>query len=147
MARTDQSPSASGLNTSLAFVLGGVYALVGLIGFAVTGSVDFAASHGGTLLGIFMLNPLHNVVHLLVGGLLLAGASRGERAASGVNALVGSVYLLVGVLGLFLIGHAANILALNEADNGLHFASAAVLLLAGAGAMSRRRMPVVDGTR
>jgi hypothetical protein len=48
-----------------------------------------------------------------------------------VNTLVGGVYLVVGLLGLFLVGSGANILALNGADNVLHFASAALLLAVG----------------
>jgi hypothetical protein len=53
---------------------------------------------------------------------------------------VGAVYLLVGILGLFLVGSEANILALNSADNVLHFASAVVLL--GIGLSADKRVTV-----
>jgi hypothetical protein len=43
----------------------------------------------------------------------------------------GAVYLLVGVVGPFVTGTAANILALNTADHFLHIGSAIVLLVAG----------------
>ena len=51
----------------------------------------------------------------------------------GANTLVGAVYLLVGVIGLFIANDTseANILSLNGADNVLHFASALVLLGVG----------------
>jgi Domain of unknown function (DUF4383) len=123
-------------NRLLGSAFGAVYILVGLLGFTVSGGHGFAATGGGKLLGIFMVNPLHNVVHLLVGALLLAGAAGGEAAASRVNTLVGGVYLAVGVLGLFILTSSANIVALNSADNVLHFLSAAVLL--GTGLAVRR---------
>ena len=55
------------------------------------------------------------------------------RAAKGANTLFGAVYLAVGVLGLFLVGTKANILALNGADNGLHLVLGAALLGVGLG--------------
>jgi hypothetical protein len=118
------------------YVRGAVYLLVGLLGFAVTSGVGFAATDGGSLLG-FEVNPLHNVVHLAVGAALVLAARQGVAASRAVNTAVGGVYLLVGVLGLFILGSSANILALNGADNVLHVASAAVLLGVGLGADRR----------
>jgi hypothetical protein len=122
-------------NRLLATVFGVVYLLVGLLGFAVTGVNNFAGTGGDTLV-VFDVNPLHNIVHLGIGGLLLA-ASRTVSSARAANTGVGAVYLAVGVLGLFLIGTDLNILALNGADNVLHFASAVVLLGVGLGADKR----------
>lgn len=122
-------------NRLLATVFGVVYLLVGLLGFAVTGVNNFAGTEGDTLI-VFDVNPLHNIVHLGIGGLLLA-ASRTVSSARAANTGVGAVYLAVGVLGLFLIGTDLNILALNGADNVLHFASAVVLLGVGLGADKR----------
>jgi hypothetical protein len=117
-------------NRLLAAVFGGVYLLVGLVGFAVTGGVGFADTEGNPLI-VFEVNPLHNIVHLLIGAGLLFAALRGPGLAKGANTLVGAVYLLVGLLGLFLVGSSANILALNGADNVLHFATAILLLGVG----------------
>ena len=117
-------------NRLLGAVFGAVYVLVGLVGFAVTGGVGFAATDGQSLI-IFDLNPLHNVVHLAVGAVLLAAALTSASAARGVNTLVGGVYLLVGIVGLFVTTSDANILALNGPDNALHLASALVLLGVG----------------
>ncbi len=123
-------------NVLVGYVLGAVYLLVGLLGFVVTSGVGFAATEGGSLLG-FEVNPLHNVVHVAVGAALVLAARQGVAASRAVNTAVGGVYLLVGVLGLFILGSSANILALNGADNVLHVVSAAVLLGVGLGADRR----------
>jgi hypothetical protein len=111
-------------------VFGAVYVLVGLAGFAVTGFGDFAGTNTGDKLIVFEINPLHNIVHLAIGALLLF-ASRAVSTAKGANTLVGAVYLLVGIVGLFILDSSANILSLNSADNVLHLASAIVLLGVG----------------
>jgi hypothetical protein len=117
-------------NRTLGTVFGVVYLLVGLAGFAVTGGVGFASTEGNPLI-FFEVNPLHNIIHLAIGAALLVSARTSVRAAKSMNTAVGAVYLLVGVLGLFLIGSGANILALNGADNVLHLASALLLLGVG----------------
>src|SRR5674536_355137 len=132
-----------GLNRQVGYVFGVVYLLVGLLGFFVK-SNGFAATDGGKLLGIFMVNPLHNIVHLAVGALLVYGASRGEAMSRNVNILVGGIYLVVGIIGLFILSSSANILALNSADNGLHFVSAVLLLGVG---LAGSRGPVRPGIR
>jgi hypothetical protein len=120
-----------GLNVRVGGVFGAIYLLVGLLGFTVSGGYDFAGMDGGKLLGLFMVNPLHNIAHLLIGALLVAAATRGEALSARTNTLVGGVYLLLGIVGLFILSNDVNILALNTADNVLHFGSAAVLLGVG----------------
>ncbi len=121
-------------NRLVATIFGAVYILVGLLGFAVTGGVEFLATEGGLLLGIFMVNPLHNIAHLLIGAALLIAGLASARAAKTVNIVVGAAYLLLGIVGFFLVGTALNILALNTFDHFLHLASALVLLGVGLGA-------------
>ena len=118
-------------NRLVATIFGAVYILVGLLGFAVTSGVGFIATEGGLLLGIFEVNPLHNIAHLLIGAALLIAGLKSVPAAKAVNIAVGAVYLLLGVVGFFLVDTALNILALNTADHFLHLASALVLLGVG----------------
>ncbi len=118
-------------NRLVATIFGAVYILVGLLGFAVTGGVGFIATEGGLLLGIFEVNPLHNIAHLLIGAALLIAGIVSARAAKIVNIVVGATYLLLGIVGFFLVGTALNILALNTFDHFLHLASAIVLLGVG----------------
>jgi hypothetical protein len=122
---------ARAIQPLLGFVFGATYLIVGLAGFTVSEGHTFAGHDGGKLLGVFMVNPLHNVAHLAVGALLLGAAYAGARSARVANAAVGGVYLLLGAVGLFVLGSSANILALNSPDNVLHLASALVLLGAG----------------
>ncbi|GAA1048439.1 DUF4383 domain-containing protein [Arthrobacter russicus] len=117
-------------NRLLATGFGAVYLLVGILGFFVTSGLGFAGTQGNNLI-IFAVNPLHNVIHLAIGAALLIAGLSSTAAAKGVNTAVGAVYLLVGILGLFLLGSSLNIIALNGADNVLHLASAVVLLGVG----------------
>ena len=133
-------------NRIVATVFGAVYLLVGLLGFAFTGGVGFIATEGGLLLGIFEVNPLHNVAHLLIGAALLIAGLSNVRAAKTVNIIIGAAYLLLGVVGFFLDGTALNILALNTFDHFLHLASALVLLGVGLGAERTVRSDVPGRT-
>jgi len=130
-------------NRLLATTFGAVYLLVGLLGFLVTAGVDFFATEGGKLI-IFEVNPLHNVIHLAIGAVLLIAGLGSVRASKLANSTVGAVYLLVGILGLFLASTSLNIIALNGADNVLHLASAIVLLSVG---LSQDKAPVARTAR
>jgi len=118
-------------NRLLGAVFGVVYLLVGLIGFAVTGFDGFVDTDTNEKVIFFEVNPLHNIAHLGIGALLLFSAMKSVAAAKGSNVLVGAVYLLLGIVGLFILDSEANILSLNRADNVLHLASAALLLGVG----------------
>lgn len=118
-------------SAKLALGLGVVYVLIGLVGFALTGFSGFA-DHDGPRLLFFEINPLHNVVHLGVGAGLIWGAMASSAGLRGVTLVIASVYALVGVLGFFVIGTSANILALNVADNLLHLGTAALLFYVAA---------------
>jgi hypothetical protein len=118
-------------------LFGAVYVLVGVAGFLVTGLSGFASTSGDKLL-LFGVNPLHNLVHVAVGAVWLA-ASRSEASARAASTLIGAVYLLVGVVGLFLSGSGdLNLLNLNQPDNALHLASALLGLWFG---LAGRRQP------
>lgn len=108
-------------NKLIATVFGAVYLLVGLLGFFATGGRDLV---------IFAVNPLPNVIHVAIGAALLLAGLKSVPAARSVNTVVGGVYLVVGVVGLFLLNSALNI-ALNGADNVLHLASAVLLVGVG----------------
>ncbi len=124
---------------TFALAFGVVYLLIGLVGFAVTGFDGFAAESYNEELVIFALNPLHNIVHIAIGGLWI-GSSRTHQAAKSTNTLVGAVYGLVFLLGLLGVLKFLAIEDAAEPDNYLHLVTAALALYFGtAGAEGRGR--------
>ncbi|HVL98499.1 MAG TPA: DUF4383 domain-containing protein [Egibacteraceae bacterium] len=120
------------INQIFGYAFGAVYVAVGLLGFAVTGGVGFVSPEGGLLLGIFEVNPLHNIVHLAVGAGFILGAVGGLGSARLVNTAIGVVYVAVAFLGVIVPESSqANLLALNVADHALHFATGALALGVG----------------
>lgn len=116
-------------NQMFGYIFGTVYLAVGFAGFAATNGVRFAATSGGRELHFFSVNPLHNEIHIAVGALLMLASFAGPAISRGVNLIVGSVYLVLALIGPFLVGTSANILGLNLSDHLLHFATAALALV------------------
>ena len=108
----------------VALVIGGTLLLVGALGFT--------ASDERWLFGILSVNAAQNVLHLVVGAILV-GVSFTRRAPL-FAAIIGTVLLAIGIAGLFIIRTPYNVIAVNGAANLLHFVSAAVLLAVGLGA-------------
>ncbi|GGI06538.1 DUF4383 domain-containing protein [Egicoccus halophilus] len=109
----------------LALAIGVLYVLIGIAGFFVTGFDGFADPDGELLLGVFEVNPLHNIVHLLIGAAGLALWNRLDRARI-YGWLLAIGYGATFVYGLFVANtdDQANFLALNQPDNWLHLGSA-----------------------
>jgi Domain of unknown function (DUF4383) len=114
-----------------------VFLAVGVLGFipGITtnyGTMDAAGHHSeALLLGIFQVSVLHNIVHLLFGivGLALARSFSGARAY-----LIGGgvVYAVLWVYGLVVDDmSSANFVPMNTADDWLHLALAAGMILLG----------------
>ena len=117
---------ARSVNSTVALAFGAIYALVGVVGFFVTGDVPFAGKDGDPLI-LFDVNGLHNIVHLLIGVALIA-ASRTTASARGANLAIGATYVVLGVLGPVINDTAVDVIGLNGADHLLHLASGAVLV-------------------
>ena len=122
-------------NRVIGIIFGVIFIVLGLVGFTSTTGVEFFATNGGLLLGIFEVNLAHNLLHLLIGTALFIAALAGPKLSALANAGLGAVFLMLGLAGLFLVDSPLNFLALNVADNVLHFGSAAVLLAVGLGAL------------
>jgi Domain of unknown function (DUF4383) len=116
------------LNQKVAIAFGAIYILVGILGFFFTDKF-IGPAEGDKLLGIFAVNHLHNIVHLLIGVVLFVSGRAGDRQARSMNMTIGAIYLLLGVLGWFIDGDGAiNFVNLNPADHILHLLSGAVLV-------------------
>lgn len=108
-------------NRLVAQIVGAVLVLVGLLGFVLVPSGD------GLLLGLFGVNLLHNLVHLLSGAILLGAAfMQGGRNARLTNMILGAVYIVVAVATW--IGPLADLFNLDMMDAGLHAVIGLVLL-------------------
>jgi hypothetical protein len=103
----------------LGLAFGAIYLLVGIVGFFITGFDDFAGNSQHEMLLFFMINPLHNIVHIVIGvaGLLLSRTLAGARTYGWLLA-VG--YAAAFVYGLFAVGQDWDVLNINGADNVLH---------------------------
>ena len=94
------------MNTStMAMVFGVVFALVGVVGFFPSppppDAPALAVEHGhGLALGLFPINTLHNLVHLLFGVLGIAAAMGALMSPRGYFQLVAISYALLTVMGL-----------------------------------------------
>jgi hypothetical protein len=108
-----------------AIVLGIVLVLVGLLGFFQP-----------IVLGVFRVNTAHNLVHIISGLVLLAGAFTTFGSGMALK-VVGVVYVIIAVAGFlpFLYGADGTMLLgfieMNDADKWLHVVLAVVFLAAG----------------
>ena len=76
-----------------------LYITIGIVGFFVTGFSNFVQNTGDTLIG-FHINPMHNLVHLLIGSFLVLMSTRASvAAAEGAIMGVGLFYVVAFVIG------------------------------------------------
>lgn len=124
----------------LAQIFGWAFIAIGLAGFFVTGSsMDPSHLTAPRLFGLFPVNVLHNVVHLLFGVWgILAYRSLGGARAYFVGA--GVVYLLLAALGT-VAQDGFGLVPLGGNDVGLHIFLALGLLASSF--IARRTAPVV----
>ncbi|HEX2094129.1 MAG TPA: DUF4383 domain-containing protein [Longimicrobiaceae bacterium] len=115
----------------VAQILGGVFILIGLLGFFVDGGTSMVADPDPApeLLGLFPVNLLHNIAHL---GLGIWGvvASRSWSAAKTFNQVAGIIYLLLTVLA-FVSDSTFGLMPIGGHDIWLHALLAAVQLYFG----------------
>src|SRR5437764_12803574 len=80
---------------SLGMLFGLVFLAVGILGFVPGITKD------DMLLGIFMVNPAHSIVHIASGIVFLLCGMAGAGASSMFFKIFGVVYALVAILGFF----------------------------------------------
>ena len=112
----------------VALVFGAIYLAAGVLGFLpFLGGSYSLTDHA--LLGIFQVNLLHNLVHIVIGiaGLAAAASMANSRTFCQV---VGVILLLLGVLGVF-VAKPFGLLDIGGLDIALHLVSGAVLTYFG----------------
>jgi len=109
-----------------AIIFGIVFLLVGVLGFVP------GITTGQMLLGIFHVNAVHNIVHLLSGAVALITGLTSTAAARMYFRVFGIVYALVAILGFFIgNGLLLGLISNNMADTWLHVLIALVALALG----------------
>lgn len=99
------------------------YLLIGVLGFipGVTVADNTSNMAGdGLLLGIFGVNLMHNLSHLLFGAILIYGGTSGPVRT--VNKIMSVIFLILFISGF--IPAIADLVHANMADTLLHLASA-----------------------
>ncbi|HEY0010665.1 MAG TPA: DUF4383 domain-containing protein [Candidatus Paceibacterota bacterium] len=122
---------------TLAIVFGIVFVLVAVLGFVDSG---IAGENG-----IFQTDTLHDLVHLILGLILLVVAFTAPARSAAWLKILGIVYLVLAVLGFLTIPEGGELLGLvlmNTADHWLHVVLGIALILAG---MAGRKNDVSGG--
>src|SRR5438270_13649511 len=111
-----------------ALVFGVIYLAVGILGFLPFLGGSFTLTNT-KLLGIFQINLLHNLVHVVIGIAGLAAASSTANSRT-YGQIVGVLLLLLGVIGVFS-ANPLGLVYLGGLDIALHLVSGAVLAYFG----------------
>ena len=120
-----------------ALLFGIIFLAVGVLGFipGITsdyGRLDVFDDVGAKLLGIFGVNILENIVHLLYGVAGLLAARRSWSAAKNYFIAGGAIYLVLWLYGLVIDEQsAANFVGLNMAAHWLHFVLGVAMVAVG----------------
>jgi hypothetical protein len=105
---------------TVTWVLGIVLFAVGVLGFV-----------NDPVLGLFEVDMVHNLVHLISGIVAIAAVASGESYARLFLIIFGIVYGAVAVIGFVQGDSVLGLITINEADNYLHTAIALVCLAVG----------------
>jgi len=115
--------------TKISLVLGVVYVLVGVLGFIPGITVPNGGMSGqGLLLGIFAVNTVHNLAHLVLGAALIWAATSADNVRM-INKGLAVVFAIL-VVGS-LIAPIVEGVAINPPDTGLHLLSLIVTAAVG----------------
>lgn len=114
----------------IALAFGSIFLLLGVLGFApaLTPIID-GMPH---LFGLFMVDVLHNLIHVASGAAGLLAASS-ERYSRWYLQIMGLVYAGVALAGFLQGTTVLGLFEVNTADNLLHTALVVALLGAGLG--------------
>lgn len=114
----------------VAQIFGIIFILVAIVGFLATGmNMEADPVRAPHLLGLFPVNALHNVVHLLLGiwGLV---ASRSFSGARSYARIAGVLYIVLAVVG-FIAPNGFGLVPLGGNDIWLHAVLGIVLAAVG----------------
>jgi hypothetical protein len=132
---------------AVAVLVGVLFVIIGVIGFAATGLDGFASRGDPDRLFWLALNPLQNLVHLAVGAAGIVLSARLDRARIFGWALTVALGSLFGYGVLVSRVREADVLNLNWPDNWLHLAFALVGVVIATGPARARPLPAPRAAR
>jgi hypothetical protein len=115
-----------------AAIVFGIFFIIAGIGGFIPALAPAHGDNGRMLFGLFMVGPVHNIIHLASGAAALLCAFAGAGAARKYFQIFGIVYLLVALIG-FVYGNSPimGIMEHNVHDIWLHILIAAAALYFG----------------
>jgi hypothetical protein len=121
----------------IGLTLGIIFIILGILGFISNPLVGDDA--------IFATNAGHDVVHLILGIILVIVAVSAEAKTGVTLKTLGIIYLIVAILGFFT-DNVLGFITVNTADNWLHIVFAIVLFAAGISASKGSEAPMEQPT-
>ena len=116
----------------VSLLFGVIFVAVGILGFTPNGLVAYD--------GIFAVNAVHNLVHILTGIVFLVAVIKYQGYEGRVLKIVGAAYVAVTIIGFLTSGNMMlGIIHINEADRWLHLGLAVAIL--GAGFLPSKNKP------
>ena len=107
---------------NIALLLGATFVAVGILGFVPNPLVSPT--------GVFVVNTMHNAVHLLTGAAFLLGVYFGYPRQTTIG--IGAYYVAVALIGFVTKGDMMlGLIHINAADRWLHAGLAVAILAAG----------------
>ncbi len=107
---------------SFTWLLGIILLVIGILGFV-----------SNPVLGLFEVDTMHNIIHIVTGVVGIAAAASGVSYARLFLIVFGMLYAVVAVLGFAMNGDILGIITTNRAEDYLYTALALVSLAIGFG--------------
>ena len=117
----------------IAQIFGWIFVLVGVVGLVYSYTMEEAL-----LLGLFPVNVVHNLAHILLGvwGIVASKTFAGAKTYATIGGLL---YLVLAIVG-YMEPNPGDMLPLGGNDIWLHAALGVILVLAGLTAKQRARV-------
>jgi uncharacterized membrane protein len=108
-------------------ILGVILALLGLLGFISNPLIGANA--------LFGANAAHNLIHIVLGAILLIVAFRFNKSSALWLKIIGAIMFFLGLIGVLTVpsagGMVLGFVAANGASNWLNFVAGIVIFIAG----------------
>lgn len=104
----------------ITWLFGIIFIIIGILGYFMH-----------PVVGLFAVNNLHNIVHVLSGIIALVAAGMGTGAARSYLVIFGLVYAAVTIAGFLDFRLITDALMINSADNWLHLLITVIFLVVG----------------